>query len=226
MIAYIENCLCYWFCRNGVTTAGHTNRVFAVKWHPSDINITLSGGWDNTIQVRHLIPAESARRHHQENVLSLLRIFCEKMLWKLEIMDLQLCTRISTPLWISSWLISPSVVSLDMGCKSRIICSKSTRNTNLWRRSWHEGWKWSCLDWVMAGQQPTPGQFSGSNKNSSSWSTSTYLNGFSSMSSYWNEEVKKFPRKRWNVNPFNQGINYFSLWHKPRIRNIASNWQG
>lgn len=39
------------FCRNGVTTVGHTNRVFAVKWHPSDINITLSGGWDNTIQV-------------------------------------------------------------------------------------------------------------------------------------------------------------------------------
>lgn len=110
-------------------------------------------------------------------LFSLLRIFCLKMLWKLEIVDLQLCTRISTPSWISSWLVSPSVVSLDMGCKSRNICSKSTRNTNLWRRSWHEGWEWSCLDWVVARQQPAPGQFSGSNKNSPSWSTSTYLDG-------------------------------------------------
>lgn len=36
--------------RNGATTAGHSNRVFAVKWHPVDANIALSGGWDNTIQ--------------------------------------------------------------------------------------------------------------------------------------------------------------------------------
>ncbi|CAK9211232.1 unnamed protein product [Sphagnum troendelagicum] len=36
---------------NGTTTAGHSNRVFAVKWHPADIHITLSGGWDNTTQV-------------------------------------------------------------------------------------------------------------------------------------------------------------------------------
>ncbi|XP_024388402.1 uncharacterized protein [Physcomitrium patens] len=36
---------------NGVTTAGHSNRVVALKWHPSDIDITLSGGWDKTVQV-------------------------------------------------------------------------------------------------------------------------------------------------------------------------------
>jgi WD40 repeat protein len=39
---------------NGTTTAGHSNRVFAVKWHPADIHITLSGGWDNTTQVGYI----------------------------------------------------------------------------------------------------------------------------------------------------------------------------
>lgn len=34
-----------------MTTAGHSNRVVALKWHPSDIDITLSGGWDKTVQV-------------------------------------------------------------------------------------------------------------------------------------------------------------------------------
>ncbi|GMH84844.1 hypothetical protein TL16_g10044 [Triparma laevis f. inornata] len=30
---------------------GHSNRVFAVKFHPNDHNVLISGGWDNTIQV-------------------------------------------------------------------------------------------------------------------------------------------------------------------------------
>ena len=36
-------------------TAGHSNRVFSLKYHPEDPNIILSGGWDNTapgIQVK------------------------------------------------------------------------------------------------------------------------------------------------------------------------------
>ena len=32
-------------------TAGHSNRIFSVKFHPEDENLLLSGGWDNTIQV-------------------------------------------------------------------------------------------------------------------------------------------------------------------------------
>jgi len=31
--------------------AGHSNRVFSLKYHPTDPNILLSGGWDNTVQV-------------------------------------------------------------------------------------------------------------------------------------------------------------------------------
>lgn len=31
--------------------AGHSNRVFAAKFHPADSNIIVSGGWDNTIQI-------------------------------------------------------------------------------------------------------------------------------------------------------------------------------
>jgi len=34
---------------NGITSAGHANRVFVVRWHPTDPNIVLSGGWDNTL---------------------------------------------------------------------------------------------------------------------------------------------------------------------------------
>lgn len=31
--------------------AGHSNRVFTVKFHPEDPNVLLSAGWDNTIQI-------------------------------------------------------------------------------------------------------------------------------------------------------------------------------
>jgi COMPASS component SWD3 len=37
---------------NGISTAGHANRIFTTKFHPFDDNILLSGGWDNTVQVR------------------------------------------------------------------------------------------------------------------------------------------------------------------------------
>ena len=30
---------------------GHSNRIFALKFHPQDPNILLSGGWDHTIQI-------------------------------------------------------------------------------------------------------------------------------------------------------------------------------
>jgi len=32
-------------------TAGHSNRVFSLKYHPTHPNIILSGGWDNTVQI-------------------------------------------------------------------------------------------------------------------------------------------------------------------------------
>lgn len=36
---------------HGTITAGHSNRVFSIKWMPNDENVLLSGGWDNTIQI-------------------------------------------------------------------------------------------------------------------------------------------------------------------------------
>lgn len=36
---------------NGRTTAGHTNRVFGVAFHPTDHNVIYSAGWDQTLQV-------------------------------------------------------------------------------------------------------------------------------------------------------------------------------
>lgn len=32
------------------SAAGHSNRVFAIKFHPDDPEVLLTGGWDNTIQ--------------------------------------------------------------------------------------------------------------------------------------------------------------------------------
>lgn len=32
-------------------TAGHASRVFSLKFNPTDTNILISGGWDNTIQI-------------------------------------------------------------------------------------------------------------------------------------------------------------------------------
>jgi len=33
---------------------GHKARVYVVQFHPRDQNIFLSGGWDDTVQVRKL----------------------------------------------------------------------------------------------------------------------------------------------------------------------------
>jgi WD40 repeat protein len=30
---------------------GHTNRIYALQWHPRDAHTLLSGGWDNTVQM-------------------------------------------------------------------------------------------------------------------------------------------------------------------------------
>ncbi|KAI8910168.1 WD40-repeat-containing domain protein [Gorgonomyces haynaldii] len=32
-------------------TAGHSNRIFSVKFHPKDVNLLVSGGWDDTLQI-------------------------------------------------------------------------------------------------------------------------------------------------------------------------------
>lgn len=35
---------------DSVNTAGHSNRVFSIKYHPTDHNLILTAGWDNTVQ--------------------------------------------------------------------------------------------------------------------------------------------------------------------------------
>ena len=36
-----------------VVQVAHSNRIFCVKFHPIDPNLLVSGGWDNTVKVRH-----------------------------------------------------------------------------------------------------------------------------------------------------------------------------
>lgn len=42
-------------------TAGHSNRVFAVKFHSENPNFLISAGWDNTVQVWDLRKGQSIR---------------------------------------------------------------------------------------------------------------------------------------------------------------------
>ncbi|KAJ3107189.1 hypothetical protein HDU97_004609 [Phlyctochytrium planicorne] len=42
-------------------TAGHSSKVFSVKFHPNDPNILVSGGWDNTLQMWDLRVGHSIR---------------------------------------------------------------------------------------------------------------------------------------------------------------------
>lgn len=46
----------------GKESPGHSNRVFSLKFNPSDPNILVSGGWDNTVQVWD-IRTETSVRH-------------------------------------------------------------------------------------------------------------------------------------------------------------------
>lgn len=42
-------------------TAGHSNRIYAVKYKPDDSNVILSGGWDNTVQIWDVRAGQSVR---------------------------------------------------------------------------------------------------------------------------------------------------------------------
>ena len=35
---------------------GHVTRIFALKYHPDDNNVFVSGGWDNALKVRPISP--------------------------------------------------------------------------------------------------------------------------------------------------------------------------
>ncbi|KAJ3361334.1 hypothetical protein GGF31_002261 [Allomyces arbusculus] len=41
--------------------AGHSNRVFCLRWHPRDPNTLASGGWDSTIQIWDLASGTAVR---------------------------------------------------------------------------------------------------------------------------------------------------------------------
>lgn len=41
------------------STRGHSDRVYSIKFHPTDSNLLLSGGWDNTVQIWDMRTHES-----------------------------------------------------------------------------------------------------------------------------------------------------------------------
>ncbi|EEY62684.1 uncharacterized protein PITG_14466 [Phytophthora infestans T30-4] len=46
---------------HGTLTAGHSNRVFSIKFAPEDDNTIVSGGWDNTLQIWDIRVGHSVR---------------------------------------------------------------------------------------------------------------------------------------------------------------------
>ncbi|KAJ3158825.1 hypothetical protein HDU86_002512 [Geranomyces michiganensis] len=49
-------------------TAGHSNRIFAVKFHPTDSNCLISAGWDNTVQIWDSRIARSVRSFYGPHI--------------------------------------------------------------------------------------------------------------------------------------------------------------
>ncbi|KAJ3151692.1 hypothetical protein HDU89_001740 [Geranomyces variabilis] len=49
-------------------TAGHSNRIFAVKFHPTDTNCLISAGWDNTVQIWDPRVARSVRSFYGPHI--------------------------------------------------------------------------------------------------------------------------------------------------------------
>jgi WD40 repeat protein len=41
---------------------GHMNRVFALQYHPTDPNLLISGGWDDTVQFWDIRVSQSIRK--------------------------------------------------------------------------------------------------------------------------------------------------------------------
>ncbi|KAG9392256.1 WD repeat-containing protein [Carpediemonas membranifera] len=49
-------------------TSGHFNRVFSLCYHPTDPNLLISGGWDNTVQVWDLRADHSVRSIYSPHI--------------------------------------------------------------------------------------------------------------------------------------------------------------
>lgn len=41
--------------------SGHSRRIFALRFHPTELNLFLTGGWDNSVKVSHLPPPPPPR---------------------------------------------------------------------------------------------------------------------------------------------------------------------
>lgn len=52
----------------GKATPGHSNRVFSLKFHPTDKNVLISGGWDNTVQIWDLRVEESVQSFYGPHI--------------------------------------------------------------------------------------------------------------------------------------------------------------
>jgi WD40 repeat protein len=49
-------------------SSGHSNRIFAVRWHPIDPNVLISAGWDSTIQIWDRRRSSALRSIYQPHV--------------------------------------------------------------------------------------------------------------------------------------------------------------
>lgn len=95
------------FFRGIEQSAGHSNRIFSCKFVPSDNNLIISGGWDNTVQVWDIRTGISARSLYGAHICGdSLDIVGNEILtgsWRpenqLEIWDLNSCQKIQDIAW-------------------------------------------------------------------------------------------------------------------------------
>lgn len=100
-------------------SAGHSNRIFAVKFHPTDPNLLLSAGFDHTVQIWDLRVGKSVRSVYGANVCGqALDIHDSEILTgsarpatQLELWDLHTTDQISDLHW-------PDAASLYCACFS------------------------------------------------------------------------------------------------------------
>jgi WD40 repeat protein len=95
-------------------SAGHSNRIFAAKFVPSDENLIISGGWDNTVQVWDIRLGAAVRSIYGAHICGdALDIFGNEVLtgsWRpdnqLEIWDFGTGEKITDVKWNSSMFSS------------------------------------------------------------------------------------------------------------------------
>jgi len=129
----------------GRTRAGHSNRVFSLKFSTDDENLLLSAGWDNTIQVwdiRMDVPCRSVfGTHITGDSIDLYDNYIVSGSWRpenqLQLWDLRTCTLLKNYNWTNAshpCLLYGTQFSKDVGATYIIAGGSGANEARLYKR--------------------------------------------------------------------------------------------